>query len=123
MSHLEGMEWAVFETQLGIVDENLRPLANLNDNPELTLARKELELFVLNINVVLEKKECMARFLDQILWSAGVTLSWDNSLILKSLGERFPKHVCKQKITSLMMLRKYEFCVLTTFLGSNQMGD
>jgi len=65
----------------------------------------------------------MARFLDQILWSAGVTLSWDNSLILKSLGERFPKHVCKQKITSLMMLRKYEFCVLTTFLGSNQMGD
>jgi len=40
MSHLEGMEWAVFETQLGIVDENLRPFANLNDNPELTLARK-----------------------------------------------------------------------------------
>jgi len=42
MSHLEGMEWAVFETQLRIVDENLRPFANLNDNPELTLARKEL---------------------------------------------------------------------------------
>jgi len=42
MSHLEGMEWAVFETQLEIVDENLRPLANPNYNPELTLARKEL---------------------------------------------------------------------------------
>lgn len=56
MSHLEGMEWAVFETQLGIVDENLRPLANLNYNPELTLARKELYLFVLNINAVREKR-------------------------------------------------------------------
>ena len=59
----------------------------------------------------------MARFVDQIMWSAGVTLFWDNSPILKSLG-RFPKQVCKHKITSLMMLGKYERCVWTTL--SNQ---
>jgi len=31
-------------------------LTSLNDNPELTLARKEIKLFVLNIRTVEEKK-------------------------------------------------------------------
>jgi len=51
-------EWADFEnpTRNSGWDENLRWWTNLNDNPELTLARKEIEWFVLNIRAVEEKK-------------------------------------------------------------------
>lgn len=78
-------------------------------------------MFVLNIRAVGEEEK---KIYGQIL-GPNIVVSRGHFVLgqitdFEITWERFPKQVCKQKITSLMMLRKYERCVWTTFLETNQ---